>query len=94
MKISNKAILINQYDNVATVLSEVMKNETIKITFNGQLTKTIQALDHIDAYHKVAVQPIDKGQEIIKYGEVIGIATQRIDVGNHVHINNIKGVIM
>lgn len=40
--------------------------------------------------HKYARIDIAKGQDIIKYGQVIGVATQDIKKGEHVHTHNIK----
>ena len=40
--------------------------------------------------HKYAVRPIKKGDKVIKYGQVIGIATEDIGVGEHVHSHNMR----
>ena len=40
--------------------------------------------------HKYARVPIKAGDAVIKYGEVIGIATADIAVGEHVHTHNLK----
>jgi len=39
--------------------------------------------------HKVARRAISAGEVIIKYGAVIGIATEPIAAGSHVHVHNI-----
>ncbi|MDQ6598863.1 SAF domain-containing protein [Bacillus salipaludis] len=31
------------------------------------------------------------GEDILKYGEVIGLATTDIEPGEHVHIHNLEG---
>jgi len=46
--------------------------------------------DDIPAGHKVATEPIEVGDPIRKYGEIIGFATQRIKPGSHVHTHNTK----
>jgi len=38
--------------------------------------------------HKFALLDIKKGEQIIKYGEVIGAATVDIGKGAHVHVHN------
>ena len=38
--------------------------------------------------HKVARSCIARGESIIKYGVVIGVATADIDKGEHVHVHN------
>lgn len=40
--------------------------------------------------HKYATKPISKGEEVIKYGYPIGVATQNIEVGEKVHSHNLK----
>ena len=42
----------------------------------------------IETMHKVAVRHISKGDAIKKYGQFIGIATQEINAGEHVHTHN------
>jgi (2R)-sulfolactate sulfo-lyase subunit alpha len=41
--------------------------------------------------HKVALRDIAAGQPVVKYGVVIGRATQDIAAGDHVHVHNLKG---
>ncbi len=40
--------------------------------------------------HKYAKNPINKGDKVIKYGFPIGIATENINEGEHVHSHNLK----
>lgn len=47
------------------------------------------ARENIAAGHKVALSPIKERQPVIKYGQVIGLASRDIDIGEHVHIHNI-----
>ena len=48
------------------------------------------ALDGPLQGHKFALRPICKGENVIKYGMPIGIATQDIPEGGHVHTHNLK----
>lgn len=41
--------------------------------------------------HKVALRDIPSGEQVVKYGVVIGRATQDIAKGDHVHVHNLKG---
>jgi altronate dehydratase small subunit len=47
--------------------------------------------DCIEFGHKFSVVPIQKGEEIVKYGEVIGVAVQDITTGEHEHVHNLEG---
>jgi arabinonate dehydratase len=49
----------------------------------------IVTLDPIPAGHKLATAAIRAGQPILKYGQVIGAATQDILAGAHVHSHNL-----
>jgi altronate hydrolase len=42
----------------------------------------------IPAMHKVALKPIAKGEQILKYGQFIGYAAEDIQPGDHVHSHN------
>lgn len=46
--------------------------------------------DKIPAGHKYALRPIACGETVIKYGEIIGRATQDIAEGEWVHTHNVK----
>jgi hypothetical protein len=39
--------------------------------------------------HKIALCPLARGATVIKYGQPIGVVTQDIGVGEHVHIHNV-----
>lgn len=43
---------------------------------------------NIPAMHKVALVPITKGDAILKYGQLIGFASEDIAAGDHVHSHN------
>lgn len=42
--------------------------------------------------HKFAVEDIQRGTNVIKYGEVIGRATAPIPRGAHAHVHNIESL--
>lgn len=42
--------------------------------------------------HKFALRFIRKGEDILKYGEVIGRATADIGSGCHAHVQNIESL--
>ena len=54
----------------------------------------INRLDNVDVNledgHKYALRDIKKGENIIKYGNPIGHATEDIKAGEHVHTHNVK----
>jgi altronate hydrolase len=48
----------------------------------------VVALQRVPKGHKVAVLPIGEGQPILKFGQIIGFASQAIAPGSHVHTHN------
>ena len=83
------AIVVNEKDNVAVVLRNVKPCEKI-VVLMGDKTLEIVAKDFVKRGHKIALKDIRCGDSIVKYGEVIGIATKDIKRGQHVHVHNVK----
>ena len=84
-----KATVIDAKDNVAVVLGEVKKGDTITWVKAGK-TYEITAPCDIPVYHKIANELIRKGEPVVKYGEHIGIASCDIKAGEHVHVHNVE----
>ena len=53
-------------------------------------TMRLKAVSDIPIGHKLATQPIGKGDTVIKYGFDIGKASAEIKLGEHAHVHNIK----
>ncbi|WP_077624687.1 UxaA family hydrolase [Sediminibacillus massiliensis] len=86
-----KFVFLNDSDSVAVCLEDIPAGAVVPvITNNGPLE--VELKDSIKFGHKFAVRKIDKGHEIFKYGEIIGTATEDIEVGQHVHIHNLEGI--
>ncbi len=82
-----RAIRMDEKDNVATALNDIAEGD--EITIDGQ---EMVARQSIPFGHKTAVVPINRGEEVIKYGEVIGRATADIQKGEHVHVHNTESL--
>ncbi|HUX60678.1 MAG TPA: SAF domain-containing protein, partial [Ignavibacteriaceae bacterium] len=80
-----KFIKIHTNDNVAIAIARIAKDEKIVVD-----NVEIQILNDINQGHKIAIRNIEEGENIVKYGHVIGHATERIKVGEWVHSHNIK----
>ena len=85
------AIMIKPEDNVATALRDLKMGETGLINV-GEGRKQVEMIEDIPYGHKFAVINIQKGDTVIKYGEIIGRATQAIKQGDHAHIQNIESL--
>jgi altronate dehydratase small subunit len=87
----SKALVMGSNDNVATVIEDIEPGTSVPLTIGGK-TRNIKVKQKIPFGHKFAVSKISKGDKVIKYGEVIGLATQPIEEGEHVHVQNVESV--
>ncbi len=82
------AIVVNPADNVATALQDLHQDDVV--TDSGG--RSIHVRGDIPYGHKVALLRIERGSEVIKYGEVIGRATRTIEPGEHTHVHNLESL--
>ncbi|HZG16231.1 MAG TPA: UxaA family hydrolase [Candidatus Bathyarchaeia archaeon] len=87
---SYKTVMMKPQDSVAVALTDIPANASVTITCQDR-TFAITLKDSIEFGHKFAVVRIKEGEDILKYGEVIGIATRDIEQGEHVHVHNLEG---
>jgi len=86
-----RAIVINENDNVATLIADVTAGEIVLVSREDK-EENMTVTQDIKFGHKFAIKPIAIGEEIIKYSEVIGRATAPISVGEHAHVHNIESM--
>ena len=86
-----RAIIINEKDNVATLISDVNTGDIVLVRMGDKEDK-MTITNNISFGHKFAIKLIAVGDEIIKYGEVIGRAIAPIAVGEHTHVHNIESL--
>ena len=89
-----RAMMINPKDNTATVLNDIEAGDTVNLTSKSGQAGEITANQAIPFGHKLALTSIGKGEKILKYGEVIGLAAQSINKGDYVHIHNVESSIL
>jgi altronate dehydratase len=75
---------IHPSDNVVTALADLPEGTVIQL---GDVR--VVARNAIPFGHKMALTRIPCGDSVVKYGEVIGIATTDIAAGEHVHSHNL-----
>jgi len=90
-----KAIQIDEKDNVATTTGEVEVGEQLEvISPEGKVILKPKVAEPVPFGHKLAIKPIKNGENIVKYGEVIGVATQPIKSGAWVNTHNVGSARM
>ena len=87
--VKNKAIVMKPHDSVATVVEAVPAESDVFVDIDG-VRRTVRVTEMIPFGHKFALKDIAKGEKVVKYGESIGIATQEIYAGQHVHVHNVE----
>jgi altronate dehydratase small subunit len=85
-----RAFVLSARDNVATLVDPVRKADAVSLV--GEASATVNSKAEIAYGHKLAIRAIAKGETILKYGKVIGRATQEIAVGDHVHVHNVEAL--
>ncbi|MBN1626491.1 MAG: UxaA family hydrolase [Deltaproteobacteria bacterium] len=85
-----KALVMHENDNTATAIRDLNEGETVSVLI-GEKREDVRINEHILFGHKFAIRPISGGEQVIKYGASIGLATDDITTGMHVHSHNLEG---
>ena len=81
----NGTVHASEKDNLVTCVKAMKAGETVVV--DGV---EIEVRNDIPKYHKMAVADIPKGGAVIKYGEVMGVASSDIRAGEWAHVHNIE----
>ena len=80
----NAVIHLHSTDNVA--IARVSLSPGQELLVNG---RSVTVKDPVPAGHKIAVATVGSGENVLRYGQVIGRARIGIQPGQHVHTHNI-----
>ena len=80
----NGYVHASEKDNLVTCVRELKAGEHVLV--DG---REIEVKEDIPKFHKLAVAEIRRGEAVYKYGEVMGVASRDIHVGEWAHIHNI-----
>jgi len=83
-----RAIVLHHSDNVGTLIDRGSAGESC--TLQGENSGSVQLVEDVPFGHKVCVRDTPLGGEILKYGQVIGRASDSLKAGQHVHIHNVE----
>lgn len=80
--VSPSIVIVNPKDNVGVAMQAIEE---------GSLAyEDARALDDIQLGHKIAIKDLAPGENVIKFGVIIGAAKCGIKKGEHVHTHNAK----
>jgi altronate dehydratase small subunit len=88
MELIEKAIVVNNKDNVATALVDLEAGTIVELDAGDKLL-TVKLTSKVPFGHKFSLVYIESGARVIKYGEAIGVATTAINAGDYVHVHNV-----
>ena len=80
-----RLIRLAEADNVLMIATTLSAGETVQVA--GQAV-TLGA--DLSLGHKIAARAIEAGETILKYNFPIGVATEAIPLGAHVHLQNVR----
>jgi altronate dehydratase small subunit len=81
-----RCIVLHPVDNVATLIDPARAGEDC--TLQGEAAGRVAVRQDVPFGHKICIADIAAGAPVLKYGEVIGVATQAIVRGEHAHVHN------
>ena len=87
----HRFMIHNHGDDVGVATEEIRCGEEVSgICMDTDEAIILTALGDIPLGHKIAVNDIAAGGDIIKYGVKIGLARAAIAAGDYVHVHNIR----
>ena len=84
----SNALKINENDNVAIAMHNIGKGDKVVVDGKG----LFEAVEDIEAGHKVALLPIASGEKVYRYGEPIVETTRAVNPGEWVHVHNTQPI--
>ena len=82
--LSQVAVQLRPEDNIAVAARNLPAGAEVRI--DGA---NVTLPQRVGLGHKFALRPIRKGESVLKYGQIIGFASQDVPAGGHVHVQNV-----
>jgi altronate dehydratase len=79
-----RAIVLDAKDNVAVATGALAAGESVAVAGSS-----VSLTEAIPVGHKFATAAIAVDAQVVKYGEIIGVAIRAIPAGAHVHVHNV-----
>ncbi|ARP81924.1 hypothetical protein CAL12_14605 [Bordetella genomosp. 8] len=89
MSADAKIWVVHRDDNVGTVVgADVLAAASVQLA--GCVQGMVDVAEPVPYGHKIALRALDAGQEIVKYGVVVGRLSEAVAAGHHVHVHNLE----
>jgi (2R)-sulfolactate sulfo-lyase subunit alpha len=87
----HKFLIHRRGDHVGVATSDIEAGEPVVGVFmDDDTTIEVDARGAIPLGHKIAIEALDPGAEVLEYGIRIGRAPEGLAIGDYVHTHNIK----
>jgi altronate hydrolase len=83
------AVLLHPQDDVAIARVPLSRGVVLRLPDEVVGGRPVEVAQRVQAGHKLALHDIAPGQPVLRYGSIIGFATQPIQAGAHVHTHNL-----
>ena len=81
----------DKHDTVGVAVVEVKAGQQLDgRSLDSNETVKAKANMDIPLGHKIALRDFKSGDDVVKYGVVIGRVVEPIKAGDHVHVHNVK----
>ena len=88
-----KVLIHNHGDYVGVATADIGDGEEVGCVFMDKREEIkVKSKSAIPLGHKIALKAIPAQEKVIEYGGVIGVATKKIDQGEHVHVHNLRSL--
>jgi len=83
--------MMSEKDNVATTLRPLIQGQKARVkAVSEELIVELQ--EAIPPNHKFAMHDLKSGEHVLKFEEIIGVVTEDIRIGAHVHTHNVRSL--
>jgi altronate hydrolase len=82
--LSQVAVHLRPQDNIAVAARPLPPG--LEVSHGG---RTLTVSGRVGLGHKFALVVIPRGAAVLKYGQIIGFASQDVAPGEHVHVHNV-----
>lgn len=80
----------NEGDQVAVAVQDVLPGPVRAVYLDSDRELALEAAEPIPLGHKIALQDLQEGQEVIEYGVRVALTRMPIRKGALVHVHNVR----
>lgn len=87
----NTFLIHRRGDHVGVATSDIAAgDQAVGVFMDDDSTVEVEARRDVPLGHKIAIEALDPGAEVVEYGVPIGHAPGGLAVGDYVHTHNIR----